>query len=152
MVQLHLTGRRPQLQIRSLLNGISWTTGLISKSFHRIIPHYAFYQNCINGSTPPNKGAARALDKTRILMTFPPEPLVQIPYNFTWILPMMPSFNIAQIVLLLIPNRRTARATDKKSFKWHLMNHWPKFKLFSQYCFSWCTLPKFHKWFLSTDQ
>ena len=27
------------------------------------VTHDALYQNCINGSTLPNKGAARALDK-----------------------------------------------------------------------------------------
>ena len=32
-----------------------------SKLFHRIVPHEAFYKNCINGSGPPNKGAAREL-------------------------------------------------------------------------------------------
>ena len=31
--------------------------------FHIIVPHDALYQNCTNGSTPLNKGAARALDK-----------------------------------------------------------------------------------------
>ena len=50
------------------------------------------------------------------------------------------------------PNKRTARAPDKKSFKQHLLNHWPKFIIISQNCSSWCTLPKFHKWFHSTDQ
>ena len=27
------------------------------------VSHVAFYQNCINGSAPPNKRASRALDK-----------------------------------------------------------------------------------------
>ena len=66
------------------------------------VPHYALFQNCING------------------------------YD--------------------APNRRTARAPAKKSFKRHLLNHWPKFKIISQNCSSWCTLPKFHKWFHFTDQ
>ena len=30
-----------------------------------------------NGSAPSDKGAVRALDKKCLLMTFPPEPLVQ---------------------------------------------------------------------------
>ena len=51
------------------------------------------------------------------------------------------------------PNRRTARAPDKKSFKQHLLlNHIPKFKIISQNYSSWCTLPKFLKWFHPTDQ
>ena len=50
------------------------------------------------------------------------------------------------------PNRRTDRAPDKKSFKWHLLNRWPKFKIISQNCASWCTLPKFHKRFHCTVQ
>ena len=31
-------------------------------------------------------------------------------------------------------NRRAATAPDKKSFKQHLLNHWPKFKIISQNC------------------
>ena len=53
------------------------------KLFHRIVPHDAFYQHCTNSSSPPNKGAARTLDKKFLLMTFPPEQLVQIQNNFT---------------------------------------------------------------------
>ena len=34
------------------------------KKNHRNVHHDAFYQNCTNGSAPPNKGAAGALDKT----------------------------------------------------------------------------------------
>ena len=81
------------------LNYISfWTTCPNSINFTRVL-----FQNCINGSAPPN--------------------------------------------------RRTTRAPDKKYFKQHLLlNHWPKFNINSQNCFSWRTLPKFHKWFHSTDQ
>ena len=50
------------------------------------VPHDDLFQNCINGSTPPN--------------------------------------------------RRATRAPDKKSFKRHLLNHWPKFKIISQKCTS----------------
>ena len=50
------------------------------------------------------------------------------------------------------PNRRTARAPDMKSFNWHLLNHWHKFNIILQNCSLWCTLPKLHKWFYSTDQ
>ena len=48
----------------------------------------------------PNKGAARALDKKCLLMTFPPEPLVQIENNLTELFLMMASTKIAQTVLL----------------------------------------------------
>ena len=37
---------------------------------HIIIPHDVFYQNYTNGSTPLNKGTARALDKKCILEDF----------------------------------------------------------------------------------
>ena len=47
-----------------------------------------------------NKGAARALDKKYLLMTFPPEPLVQIQNNFTEFILTMASTKIAQTVLL----------------------------------------------------
>ena len=76
------------------------SAGSNTKSFHRIVPHDAFYQNCTNGSTLMNKGAARALDKKCILMTFPPEPLVQIQNNFTEMFLMMPSSKGAQMGLL----------------------------------------------------
>ena len=33
-----------------------------------------------------------------------------------------------------------------------LLNHRPKFNIISQNCSPWCTLPKFHKLFHSTDQ
>ena len=50
------------------------------------------------------------------------------------------------------PNRGTARAPDKNYFTRHLLlNHWPKFNIISRNCSAWCTLPKFHKWFHSTD-
>ena len=36
---------------------------------------------------------------------------------------------------------------------WHLLlNHWSKFKIISQNCSSWCTLPKLHIWFHSIEQ
>ena len=57
-------------------------------------------QNGTNGFTPPNKGAGRALDKKCLLMTFPPEQLVQIQNNFTELFFMMVSTKIAQTVLL----------------------------------------------------
>ena len=53
-----------------------------------------------NGSAPSNKGAARALDKKYLLMTFPPEPLVQIQNNFAEFFLMMASTKIAPTVLL----------------------------------------------------
>ena len=38
-------------------------------------------------------------------------------------------------------------------FKRHLLlSHWSKFKLISQNCYSWCLLPKLHKWFHSIEQ
>ena len=52
MVLLHQTGGLPKLQIRNLLNDISWTTDPNSKKNHRIAPHDALYQNFTNGSTP----------------------------------------------------------------------------------------------------
>ena len=46
-------------------------------------------------------------------------------------------------------NRKTVRASDKKSFKRHLLlNHWHKFKIISPNCSSWCNLPNVHKLFL----
>ena len=38
-------------------------------------------------------------------------------------------------------------------FKGHLLlNHWSKFKIISQNCFSWFPLSKLHKWFCSAEQ
>ena len=56
--------------------------------------------NCTNGSTPPNKGASRALDKKCMLMISPGEPLFQIHNYFTELFLMMASTRIAQTVLL----------------------------------------------------
>ena len=56
-------------------------------------------ENCTNGSTPLNKGAARAPDK-KYLLTTSPKPLVQTSYNYTWMFPITPSFKIAQMVSL----------------------------------------------------
>ena len=75
----------------------------------RIVLHDAFYQNSTNGSTPPNKGAARALNKKCLLMTFPPESLVQIQNNFIEMFLMMSSTKFAQTVSL-----RRKRDIDKK--------------------------------------
>ena len=47
--------------------------------------------NCTNGSTPPSKGAARALDKKCLLMTFPPEPFIEKHNYFTELFLMMTS-------------------------------------------------------------
>ena len=49
-------------------------------------------------------------------------------------------------------NTRVARTPDKKSFKWHLLNHRSKFKIISRNCSSWCLLPKLHKWFCSPNK
>ena len=43
------------------------------------------------------KGAARAVDKKCLLMTFPPEPQVQIQNIFTELILIMPSTKIAQM-------------------------------------------------------
>ena len=85
MVPLHWSKGLQELKIRNISNDISWTTGPNSKYFHRIVPHDAFYQNCTNGSALPlpNKRAAGALNKKCLLITSPPEPLVQIQNNFT---------------------------------------------------------------------
>ena len=77
-----------------------WTTGLNSELFHRIVSLDALYQNCTNGSAQPNKGATRALDKKCRLMTFPPEPLVQIQNNFTELFLILASTKIAQTISL----------------------------------------------------
>ena len=47
-------------------------------------------------------------------------------------------------------NARAARVPDKKYFKWHLLNHWSKSKLFHRIVpLAWYALPKLHKGFLS---
>ena len=50
------------------------------------IPHDALFQNCTNGSAPPNRSAARAPDKT----------LVQIQNNFTELSLMKPLLKLQQ--------------------------------------------------------
>ena len=50
----------------------------------------ALYQNCINGSAPLNRRAARALDKKSFKQPVP-ELLVQIQDKFTQLFLMMPS-------------------------------------------------------------
>ena len=52
----------------------------------------------MNGSSPQNKMTTRALDQKCLLMTFPPEPLIQIQNNFTELFLMMTSTKIAQTV------------------------------------------------------
>ena len=59
--------------------------------------HDAFYQNHTDGSAPPNKGA---LDKKCLLMTVPPESLVQIQNNFIELFLMMASTKYAETVTL----------------------------------------------------
>ena len=68
------------------------------KIISQIVPLDTLYQNCTNGHAPLNKRAARAQDKKYLYTTFSPEPLVQIQNNFTGLLLMMPSSNIAQMV------------------------------------------------------
>ena len=65
-----------------------------------MVPHDASYLNRTNGSTQPKKWAARALDKKCLLMTLPPERLVQIKNYFTELFLMMTSTEIAQKVSL----------------------------------------------------
>ena len=113
MVPLHVTQGPLEHQIGNLLNDFSsWTTGPNLKLFRIIVSHIAFYQNCTNLSAPQNIGAARALDKKSILMTFPPERLVQIQNNFTELFLIMPLTKIENGSALL--NKRAARAPDKK--------------------------------------
>ena len=52
--------------------------------------------------SPIEKGAARTLDKKYILMTFPPEPLVQIQNNFTKLFLMIASPKIAQSSFVVV--------------------------------------------------
>ena len=64
------------------------------------VSHDALFQNCINGSTPPNRRAARALDKKSFKQHWPPEPQAQIQNNFTEKILIIPSTEIAQMVPL----------------------------------------------------
>ena len=63
------------------------------------VSYDALFQNCINGSDPPNRRAARSLD--RFLQTKTPEQLAQIQNNFTELFLIAPSTKIAQMVPLL---------------------------------------------------
>ena len=108
------------------------------------------FQNCINGSAPPNRRAARATDKKS--------------FKRHLLLNHWPKFKMHRIVLHNILyqnctngntllNKRAARAPDKKYLKRHfLLNNWSKFKIISQNCSSRCLLPKLHKWFQSAEQ
>ena len=64
------------------------------------VSHDTLFQNCINGSAPQNRRAARAPDKKYLQMTSPPESLVQIKNNFTELFLIIPSTKIAQTVPL----------------------------------------------------
>ena len=143
MVLLHSTQGPPELKIRKLFNDISsWTTRPNLKLFRIIVPHDAIYQNCTNGSAPPNEGAARALDRKCLLTTFPPEPLVQIQNNFTGLCFIMPLTKIALMVLLHW-TKGLPELQIRNIFKRHfLLNHWYKFKIISLNCSSRCLLPK----------
>ena len=57
----------------------------------------ALYPNGQNGSTPPNKWAARALDKKYFFKKKSPEQLVRIQNNFTEMFLIMPFAIIAQM-------------------------------------------------------
>ena len=63
------------------------------------VPYDALFLNCVNGSAPPNSGAARAPEKIFFKM-ISPEPLVQIQNNFTELFLLIPSTKLAQMVLL----------------------------------------------------
>ena len=59
-----------KIEIHVSLNIISFlTTGPNSTLFHRNVPHYALYQNCIISSTPQYKMVTQAKNRN-ILMTF----------------------------------------------------------------------------------
>ena len=60
-----------------------------------------------------NKGDARPLDKKCLLMTFPPEPLVQIQNYLTELFHIMPVTKILQKGSAPL-NKRAARAPDIK--------------------------------------
>ena len=62
------------------------------------VPHDALFQNCINGSAPPNRRAARAPDKKYFKRH--PEPPAQIQNNFLELFLIITSITIAQMVLL----------------------------------------------------
>ena len=65
------------------------------------VSHDALFQNCINGSTPPNSRADKAQDTT-----YPHEPLAQIQNNFT----QLYLINCTNGSALL--NKRAVRALD----------------------------------------
>ena len=63
MVPLRRTKGLPELQIRNTFKWHFLLNHWSKFKIHRIFPHDAFYENCTKGSSPVNKGAARALDK-----------------------------------------------------------------------------------------
>ena len=109
------------------------------------VPHYALFQNCINGSASPNRRAARAPDKKSfkwyLLLNHWPKFKIISRELFL----IIPFTKIAQIVTF----RRTKGLSElqiRNTFKWHfLLIHWSKFKTISQNCSSWYLIPKLHK-------
>ena len=97
-------------------------------------PYDALFQNCTNGSAPPNRRTARALDKT----------LVQIQNNFTELSLMKPSTKNA--------TKGPTELQIRNIFKRYLLNHWFKFHITSLECSPLCPLSKLHNWFCSTEQ
>ena len=99
MVLLYCSKGPQELKIRNISKRYLLNQCQNSNYFIRIVPHDAFLHS---GSSLllPNKRAARALNKKCILITSPPEPLVQIQNNFTELFLMIASTKIAQTVLL----------------------------------------------------
>ena len=140
MVTLCWTKGLPELQIRItfklhfLLN--HWSKfKIISQDYSS----WCFLPKLHKWFQSTDKGAARALDK-KCLQSTPPEPLVQISYNFTlmfpwWWCPLL-KLHKSMVLLHCIGGPPGLKITVFKSHL--LLNHWSKFHIASHECSPWC--------------
>ena len=147
MVSVHWTKGLTELYIKMSLNNMSsWTTGRNFILLHMNVPHDALFQNCINGSAPPNRRAARAPSKNLLndISSWTTDPNSKL---FHRIVPLDVLYQHCTNGWAPLSKGLPERQIRITFYRHFLLRHWAELKIVSQDSFSWCLLPKLHKWF-----